>query len=403
MAWYYGRFAKMTPIRDPHATLSETLAHREQNFLSLVRAGIFENPRTPYFHLFRLANCTFADLSDSVRRRGLEVTLENLRQAGVYLSHEEAKGKPVWRHGKEIHNDPVATLNPGSPGGMESVSGGSRSQGTATPSSNAYRLYRECYEIIAREEFGVKERVCGVLMPILPSPGALVAAAGFARLGQPAERWYAVGKSVGANGVYALMTRFLVAQARLLGCRVPFPTVLEKDDFLPVARWIAGNRRRGRLAFLRSGVSSATRVCAAAMDAGLDISGTVFLTSGEAISPARRRVLDQACVEAYGRYVISEIGTIGIACRHLTGNSVHLFADAVAVIEHRRPVPSVDAEVNSLLFTSVHPDASRLYINFSPRLPLKTRGASQGRFGERPATRSEHVPWRLFFRRCHGN
>lgn len=158
------------------------------------------------------------------------------------------------------------------------------------------------------------------------------------------------------------------------------------------------NRRRGRLAFLRSGVSSATRVCAAAMDAGLDISGTVFLTSGEATSP-----LDQACVQAYGRYVISEIGTIGIACRHLTGNSVHLFADAVAVIEYRRPAPFVDAEVNSLLFTSVHPDASRLYINFSPRLRLKTRGASQGRFGERPATRSEHVPWRLFFRQCHGN
>jgi hypothetical protein len=74
-------------------------------------------------------------------------------------------------------------------------------------------------------------------------------------------------------------------------------------------------------------------------------------------------VFDAAGVEAFGRYAISEIGTVGIGCRQLTGSSVHLFADAVAVIEHRRPAPFVDTEVNSLLFTSVHPSASRLFIN----------------------------------------
>jgi hypothetical protein len=293
----------------------------------------------------------------------LENTLKDLREAGIYLTHEEVKGKPIHRHGKTIPNNVAATANPGSSGGMESVSSGSRSSGIATPSSNEYRLYRECYDILARQEFGADERALGFLRPILPSPGALVEMAGIARRGRRAERWFTVGKSFRSNGPYAFVTRFLVAEARLLGCRVPFPTFLSSDDFRPVARWAAENKRRGIPTLLRSGVSWATRTCAAAIEEALDISGTVMIVGGEAISPARRRVFDAAGVRAFGRYAISEFGTVGIGCPHLTGNSVHLLADVVAVIEHRRPAPFVDSEVNSLLFTSVHPLASRVYIN----------------------------------------
>ncbi len=363
MAWYYGRFVKAAPIPDPEAAIRDTLLHREDNFLNLVRRGIFENPRSPYNSLFRLADCTFEDVTSSVRRNGLEKTLKDLREAGIYLTHEEVKGKPIHRHGKTIPNDVAATANPGSSKGMESVSSGSRSRGIATPTSNAYRLYRECYETLAYQESGAKDRAVALLRPILPSPSALVATVGLARCGQPAERWFTVGKSFRSNGPYALMTRLLVAEARLLGCRVPFPSYLDKDDFLPVAQWVAEKKRQGIQTLLRSGVSWATRMCAAALEESLDISGTMMIAGGEAISPARRRVFDAAGVQAIGRYAISEIGTVGIGCPHLSGNSVHLLADAVAVIEHRRPAPFADTEVNSLLFTSVHPLASRVYIN----------------------------------------
>ena len=362
MAWHYGRFVKMAAILDPESVVRENFARREQNFLNLVERGIIQNPRSPYHELFRLANCSFEDLGESVRRHGLEKTLEHLRAAGVYLTHEEVKGKPVRRHGKDIQNDVVATANPGSSSvGMESVSSGSRSSGTATPTSNEYRRYRECYENLAFRQFCTPGCAFGFLKPILPSPGALVQMVGVARSGYSTQRWFAAGKT--ANGLYAFVTRLLVAEARLLGCRVPFPTFLEKDDFLPVARWVAGNKRRGIQTFLPTGVSSASRMCAAAVDASLDISGTILLASGEAISPARQRVFQAAGVHAIGRYVISEMGTVGMSCPHLTGNSVHLFGDAVAVIEHRRPAPFVEAEVNSLLLTSLHPLASRIYIN----------------------------------------
>ena len=46
-----------------------------------------------------------------------------------------------------------------------------------------------------------------------------------------------------------------------------------------------------------------------------------------------------------------------------TGNSVHVYSEAVAVISYRRPAPLSGAEVSSLLFTTLLPSASRILIN----------------------------------------
>jgi len=48
------------------------------------------------------------------------------------------------------------------------------------------------------------------------------------------------------------------------------PEYLPEDDFSPVARWIAGLKREGFPCVLRSYVSPAVRVAAAARDAGMD-------------------------------------------------------------------------------------------------------------------------------------
>jgi hypothetical protein len=102
----------------------------------------------------------------------------------------------------------------------------------------------------------------------------------------------------------------------------------------------------------------------AARDAKLDISGTIFMVDGEALTDAKRAEIEAAGCEAHPKYSISEVGSIGQSCRQMrTGNCVHVFRDAVAVVSRVRRAPLSDADVNSLLFTNLLPVAPRFLIN----------------------------------------
>src|SRR5258706_7627105 len=88
---------------DPEAFVREKLLNRERSFLDVAQRVIFRTAEHPFHRMFRLAGCEFGDLAAGVRRDGLERTLLRLRQEGVYLSHDEWKGKvPIVRSGEEI-------------------------------------------------------------------------------------------------------------------------------------------------------------------------------------------------------------------------------------------------------------------------------------------------------------
>ena len=160
------------------------------------------------------------------------------------------------------------------------------------------------------------------------------------------------------------MTRFLVAEARLLGVPMPPLSFLPPNDFTPVAEDIARARSAGRLSLATGMVSSCVRVAAAAIEKGFDISGTRFCTAGEALTDAKAEVVRRAGAEAFATYWISELGLVGSSCSQTGGaNRVHLFHDAVAAITHRHAAPGTDAEVSSLLFTSLLPFAPFFVIN----------------------------------------
>src|SRR5262249_31751535 len=154
---YFGQFVRLAPVADPRALIAETLQRRDKHFLDLVRTGVYGNPDSPLCELLTMADCGFDDLAGLVRTRGIEHALEGLSDAGVYFSHAEGKGAPIVRHGRTIANAVGATRHPRSGGGIESISGGSRSAGITTPGSNAYRRYREAYESILLAELGAED------------------------------------------------------------------------------------------------------------------------------------------------------------------------------------------------------------------------------------------------------
>ena len=97
------------------------MANRERNFLDTARSVIFANPAHPYHYMFRLAGCSYEDLERRVHREGLESTLAAIHRAGVWLSHDEFKGKkPIVRSGQTISASSASFLNPLAVGSFES-------------------------------------------------------------------------------------------------------------------------------------------------------------------------------------------------------------------------------------------------------------------------------------------
>ena len=285
-------WARMPMIADPKAVVGHNLRNREANFLDLMRRAVFDYPPSPYHSLFRWAGCTYGDLEEAVHADGLEITLESLRKAGVYISHDEFKGKtPIKRCSHEMAVEANDFGNPLVDGMVGIASSGSRSRGTLTLQSYQYQFYREAQDCVFHEPLGLFRSKLVRISSILPSPGGVKRAVYLPRRGVEVDKWYALGGTLRNSGHYRLLTRFFIAQARLLGVKAPFPSFLPQNDFSPVARWIAGRRDEGSDVLFSAGVSNGVRVAAAAAEQGLDISGTVFRVHGEALTDPKRAVI----------------------------------------------------------------------------------------------------------------
>lgn len=362
MALGFARWARTPPHRDPLGLVRQTLRDRESNFLDLMRRGVFENPTNPYGQLFRWAGCAYGDLESAVRKDGLEPTLERLRNEGVYLSHDEFKGKvPVRRGSSEFLLDTSRLANPTVTGIIEVSSGGSRSHGTITTRSLEYQLYREAQDRLVLEHYDHGKRAFIMMSSILPGSGGVRRALNFSRWGLPPAVWFDTGGR--RSWPYETLTRFMLAELRVLGHPVVFPRMLPPNDFRPVAEFIAHRKKNGQASVMNGIVSRAVRVADAALRGGLDIAGTLILAGGEALTDAKRAVIEAAGCEVHARYTISELGPVGVSCRRMTGNCVHVWRDSVAVISRRRVAPLSETEVESLLFTTVLPCAATILVN----------------------------------------
>ena len=310
LGWY--QLARMPLEPDPPALVRRYLENRQAHFLELMRGAVFDYPSNPYHTLFRWSGCSYGDLEAAVRRDGLEAALESLRKAGVYLSHDEFKGKkPVERSGKTIALNPGELANPLVQGTLETSSSGSRSSGTVTRRSLEYQFYREAQERVFVDEFDISRRTLVRLSSILPSTGGLRRGLLYPRRGNPVDKWFALAGSFRDSWHYRAFTKFLVLEARMLGIKTEFPTYLPTNDFSQVALHLARRRSEGANCLFSASVSLAVRVAAAAAEEGLDISGILFSVHGEALTDAKREVIEATGAKPYPGYTISELGKVG--------------------------------------------------------------------------------------------
>jgi len=359
------RRMRVPPLANPEEHIQEQLRNREARFLELIRQAVFERRGNPLADLFEIAGCEFGDLEREVRHRGLEPTLKALQKQGVYLTHDEFKGKtPIKRGGQTIEAQPSAFCNPVTDGFFRISSSGSRSRGTISRRSMSFMLYREAFRALVDREFGISERRRIQVAPILPSMAGIGGCVGGWRHGQPLAHWFTIGARFRHDWHYRAVTRLVTYQLKLAGLEAPMPQYLPRNDYSPVARCIAECTAGGSHCVVSGTVTTAVRVASAALEKNLDISGTLFFVNGEGLTDPKRTVIEKTGAEVFPSYGMTELGLVGRACRRMSsGNCVHLFHDSIAVINRRRKAPLADVEVDSLMFTPLHPASPYVLVN----------------------------------------
>jgi len=361
-----GYLRERISLEEAEATVRRRLETRGDAFVRLVREAVFGHPASPFLPLFELAGCTAGDVEREVAAHGLDATLERLRQAGVYVTFEEVKGRrPLVRGGREVPIGPRSFDHPH----LAAWYAGTTSGSTGAPYRAIVDLDllrdRGPQVMLSHEALGVLGAPSCHWRPILPSIPGLTLQLLDLRFGTVAERWYTPvsAAELGSTLKDRLATAAVVGVARASGVPFPRPRRLPLERAVEIARWAAGAVRRRGACRVRSTVSCAVRVAAAAREAGIDLTGATLLGGGEPTTAARRRTVRASGARFFTTYGMVDVGGVGVPCAHAEDDQ-HVLEDGVALITAPHPVPGSAMTVDAFYLTPLLPSTPRVLINY---------------------------------------
>jgi hypothetical protein len=349
-------------LPEAHATLAHRLQNRDADFLATAKRAIYDNPQSPYSQLLDLAGCEYGDLEKLVLTEGLEATLQVLLRRGVYLTVDEFKGcRPVVVRGSAVvHIDPKHLESRVSGSYMTIQSGGSRSTGTPAPIDLAYirdRAVSACLTFHARGGNWV-HGIWGV-----PGGSAMAPLLEFSAFGARPARWFSQVDplSPGLHPRYRWGVRAMRWGSLLTAASLPRPEYVPLEDPSPLVHWMEDVLRSGHNPHIHTHASCAVRLCRAAFEAGVDLTGAYFTAASEPTTAARLEIIRRSGALAWPQYASVESGSIGLGClAPEVPDEVHLLTDRLALIQ------SLESGSNGLFLSSLRPTAAPfLLLNFS--------------------------------------
>ena len=239
----YARFLRGFPsyLRNPvtldqaRAAIRERVDRREENLVEVAERFFYGNPMSPYRPLLDLAGCGLADFVAMVEDRGVEETLHALREAGVYFTFEEYKGRvPVVRDGKEIPVTEAQYDNPSLVHYYRNSTSGSTGRPTGSSTGLAHLALQSELRMALLHAHGVLDLPFAIWRPPLPSGSGLNNVLRGARMGRPLVRWFTplVPGEYRPALKYRLATASAVGVGRLFGSPLarPEPVALHEAD-----------------------------------------------------------------------------------------------------------------------------------------------------------------------------
>jgi hypothetical protein len=371
----YGRFGgrlrkffrQPLSLAESRQIVQRRMEAREDQFLRLVERGVFGYPDSPYLPLFKLAGCTMDDVRAGVRTHGLEKTLARLKDAGIYATFEEFKGRtPIVRSGRTVPAPPHGFDNPYLSHYYSAETGGSTGAGTRVAIDLDHLAADTPFNMLALDAHGVLDVPKAIWRGVLPDGSGLNYVLRGAKMGRLPEKWFTplTGNDYRAAFKYRLANAAIVGAGRLAGVPIPSPEPVPFERAEVVARWMREQIERRGSCLLFCLVSSALRVAVAARDLGFDLTGATFEVGGEPPTDGKVGAITATGARCYPTYHFGECGRVGMGCaRPLDSNDVHFFKDGMAMIEYPRQVPGFDVVVNGFCFTTLLPTAPKLLLN----------------------------------------
>ncbi len=348
--------------------IKHRMDNREGNFLSIAKKLIYENQYSPYRKLLLWAGCEYGDLKDSVRQKGLEKTLERLRDEGVYLTLEEFKSKiPVRRNGLTFETTETDFDNPFVMGkAIEASTSGSRSKGTRVMYDWDFLTEEAANELILYETHGLVDAHLAFWFPGLPAISGMHNLLMNIKYRRPPVRWFSHIGTETAQPSFKdrLSLEYILWHCRRFGLSVPRPEFTTINNAFKVTEWLEKTKKDSGVSVVRTYTSSAVRIVQAAIEKDIDISGNVIFTGGEPLTERRYRFIESAGVKAFPRYVATEAGLIGASCTNrVYPDDMHIYLDRFAVIQRHRKTVIGGYGIDSFLFTSLLLNTGKVLLN----------------------------------------
>jgi len=363
-----GRFLKEPiTLEQSRKIIKRRLDNRANNLLTIVKNAIYDNKNSPYLKLLRFAGCEYGDFEKMVCSDGIENTLQTLCKNGVYVSIEEFKGRKTVNRGSKSFDFTERDFdNPFLLAHMQTGSSGSRSAGTRS----LYELdfiasNLTVYNLPMFYGLNALKLPIALWMPAIPGAGIINLLA-YTKGGNTPEKWFSPlnSQAFKTSLKNRLAIRYIINMGRLLGVKWPLPEYVAYDNAVAVARWIAETTKRTGGCVLDTYVSAVLRVCHAAKEKGIDISGAVFVMGGEPLTEAKLKEIKSVGAKFCIVYGISEAGFVGANCLNpLHPDDTHFFEDSFAIIQRRRLIQHVAVGVDAFLLTSLLPSAPKVLLN----------------------------------------
>jgi len=352
-------------LEEAQAKVAQRMPRREERFLSMVQRAVLSNAKSPYRKMLAEAGMDYGRLQGLVREHGLEGALEELRQRGVFVAYEDFKA--IDAHGRsdsEKFDRGVSFDNPFTGPGFSTRSSGTRSAGSRLVLDFASQREMSAHWLLQSAEFGMLNAVKARYFPILPSGAGIGAVLRANYMRERLEAWFTPLDPRGAPWVHRLQTGLVTGALRLAGGTAPRPQYVALSRPAPIARWLAERGQKGQMCALYGYASSVVRVCLAAKEEGLELSGARFCLQGEPVTEAKREAVRAIGAVPVVVYSAMETGPLGSTCRESQGpDDMHFFTDSFAMIQHTRPVGPDGTPARPFLLTSLLAEAPKILLN----------------------------------------